>query len=295
VVLADGALHYVPFAALISPTTAEPLIVGHEIISLPSASVLAALRRQLDRRPPAPGSLAMVADPVFRADDPRLIGKIATASGQAPATDTLADPELSPIESVLDGFRRLPFSRREAETVLAMVPEATALKALGLAANRATVTSGQLAGYRMVHFATHGLLNASFPELSGIVLSMVDQHGEKQDGYLRAYEIYDLDLQADLVVVSACRTALGKAVRGEGIVGLTHAFFSAGAARVVVSLWNVNDLGSAELMRRFYQGILQEGLRPAAALRAAQISMITEPQWSAPYYWAGFTFQGEWR
>ena len=95
--------------------------------------------------------------------------------------------------------------------------------------------------------------------------------------------------------LSACQTALGQDVKGEGLVGLTRAFIYAGAPRVVASLWQVNDLATAELMKKFYRGMLQQRLRPAAALRAAQLEMSREPRWKAPYFWAGFVLQGEWR
>ncbi len=112
---------------------------------------------------------------------------------------------------------------------------------------------------------------------------------------LWAHDLFDLRLSADLVVLSACRTALGKEVRGEGILGLTRGFFGAGAPRVVVSYWSVDDRATAELMIRFYRGMLQDGLRPAEALRRAQLSLRAEDAWKAPYYWAGFALQGEWR
>jgi CHAT domain-containing protein len=153
-----------------------------------------------------------------------------------------------------------------------------------------------LSQYRFVHFATHGLLNSAHPELSGIVLSLVDEKGQPQNGFLRLNEIYNLSLPADLVVLSACQTALGKEIKGEGLVGLTRGFMYAGAARVVASLWNVQDDATAELMKRFYAKMLgREKLRPAAALRAAQIEMWKTKLWQPPYYWAGFVLQGEWR
>ena len=146
-----------------------------------------------------------------------------------------------------------------------------------------------------MHFATHGWLDSQHPELSGIVLSMVDEQGQPQDGFLRAHEVFNLKLPAELVVLSACQTGLGKEVKGEGLVGLTRGFMYAGAPRVVVSLWSVNDEATAELMTRFYRGMLKEGLRPAKALQAAQVSMLKEKRYSAPFYWAAFTLQGEWR
>ena len=155
--------------------------------------------------------------------------------------------------------------------------------------------SGELGKFRIVHFATHGLLNSQHPELSGLVLSLVDERGRPQNGFLRLQEIYNLRLPADLVVLSACQTALGREVKGEGLVGLTRGFMYAGAQRVVASLWQVDDLATAELMKAFYRGMLREGLSASAALRAAQLEIRRQKRWAAPYYWASFTLQGEWR
>ena len=128
------------------------------------------------------------------------------------------------------------------------------------------------------------------------MLAQVDPRGRPEaNGFLHLADIYDLDLRADLVVLSACQSALGREVRGEGMMGMTRGFFYAGAERVLVSLWNVNDRVTVELMRRFYRGMLAEGLSPAAALRAAQNAIRRQERWRAPYYWAGFTLQGEWR
>ena len=162
-------------------------------------------------------------------------------------------------------------------------------------ASRALATSGELGSYRLVHFATHGFLNSEHPDLSGLVLSLVDRDGRAQDGFLRLGDIYNLRLAADVVVLSACQSALGKAVRGEGLVGLTRGFMYAGAPRVVASLWQVDDESTAELMRRFYQAMLERKLAPAAALRAAQLELRATKRWASPYYWAAFILQGEWR
>ena len=166
---------------------------------------------------------------------------------------------------------------------------------MDFAASRATATSPDLAQYRMVHFATHGLLNNVHPELSGVVLSLVDEKGADTDSFLRLHDIFNLNLPAELVVLSACETGLGKDVQGEGLVGLTRGFMYAGAKRVAVSLWSVNDTATAELMKRFYQQMLEKGVNPVAALRAAQLEMLKSEQWKAPYYWAAFVVQGEWR
>jgi CHAT domain-containing protein len=166
---------------------------------------------------------------------------------------------------------------------------------MDFAASREAVLSGFLHRFRFIHFATHAVLDTAYPELSGLVLSLVDREGRPQNGFLRAHEISDLDLAADLVVLSACRTALGEEIRGEGLVGLTRAFVEAGAERVLVSLWQVDDRATAEIMRHMYREMVQEGLPPAAALRRSQLTLWRETDWRAPYYWAGFVVQGDWR
>src|SRR6185503_15519820 len=184
---------------------------------------------------------------------------------------------------------RLPFTRKEADVITALVPAADRMQQLDFDASLNSARNPALSQYRIVHFATHGFLNSRHPELSGIVLSLIDEKGREQDGFLRAHQIYDLKLPAELVVLSGCRTGLGKEIRGEGLVGLTRGFMYAGAARVLVSLWDVNDEATAELMSRFYQAMLgKEKLSPAAALKAAQTSMWKESRWQLPYYWAGF-------
>ncbi|HUD70412.1 MAG TPA: CHAT domain-containing protein [Dongiaceae bacterium] len=177
----------------------------------------------------------------------------------------------------------------------ALLPEGEALEAVDFRATRSLATGGALSGYRIVHFATHGVIDTAHPDLSGLVLSLVDEAGRPQDGYLRLQEIYNLRLSADLVVLSACRSALGRRIAGEGLIGLARGFMHAGAPRVVASLWQVDDSATSELMTRFYRGMLADGLRPADALRRAQIGMRRDPRWAAPFYWAGFMLEGEWR
>ena len=251
-VVPDGALSYVPFAALPLPGSGTPLIVAHEIVELPSASTLSALRRR-SRRPAPPGVVAVVADPDYADDLPPL-----------------------------------PFSGEEAAAIRKLAPSGLHFEALGSDASRQTVLSGVLAGYRIVHFATHGVIDSEHPALSGLALA-----GRRQEAFLPAYEIRRLRLPADLVVVSACRTALGKEVRGEGLMGLTQSFFQAGTRRVMVSLWPVDDRATAELMERFYHHLLAEGRPPAAALRVAQISLRQTPPFQSPSSWAGFVLQGD--
>jgi CHAT domain-containing protein len=197
----------------------------------------------------------------------------------------------------LDGERgslaRLPYTRAEAKAILALAPQTQSFGAFDFAANQAAAIDPALGQYRYVHFATHGLLNDTHPELSGLVLSLLDREGRAQDGFLRMVEVFNLNLPAELVVLSGCKTGLGKEIRGEGLIGLTRGFMHAGAARVLVSLWDVNDRATAELMTRVYRGMLGKGLRPAAALRAAQLELSKQPQWRAPYYWASFVLMGE--
>ena len=310
IVVASGALAYLPFASLPLPGGESPsprlLISGHEIVNLPSASVLAVTRRETAGRRAAAKAIAVIADPVFDVGDPRvaaaarketpgksLAANVRSAGDATPAANT--DLARAAGSFGRAGFSRLPFSREEAAAIASLAPRSSALQATDFKASRATAQSGVLSDYRLIHFATHGLLNSAHPELSGIVLSLVDERGQVQDGFLRLHEIYGLRLAAEVVVLSACQTALGKEVRGEGLVGLTRGFMYAGAPRVVASLWQVDDLATAELMKRLYHGMLKDGLRPAAALRAAQQELAREKRWSAPYFWAGFVLQGEWR
>ncbi|MES1243460.1 MAG: CHAT domain-containing protein [Acidobacteriota bacterium] len=291
VVVADGALQYVPFAALPTPGSGEPLVRNHEIVNLISASVLARLRRDLWDRDRAEKLIAVVADPVFSSGDPRLTHPRKEEAG---GTSGPGDLARAARDVGLNVFDPLPFTKREAGAIRGLVGETQRFEALGFDASREAVLGGALKNYQIVHFATHGILNERHPELSGLVLSLVDAEGRPQDGFLRSYEISDLDLGADLAVLSACQTGLGSDIRGEGLVGLTRSFVSAGVPRLVVSLWSVSDRGTAELMRRFYKALLVHGLAPPTALRCAQISMLKNERLSDPYYWAAFVFQGEW-
>jgi CHAT domain-containing protein len=147
----------------------------------------------------------------------------------------------------------------------------------------------------VVHFATHGVFDNENPDLSGIFLSLYDQQGRPRPGFLGLHDIYAVRLPVELVVLSACNTALGRLVRVEGLVGIVRGFIYAGARRVVASLWKVDDEATAELMRLFYVGLFRENRSPAAALRQAQLDMRQQERWRAPFYWAGFVLQGEWK
>ena len=285
VVVADGALQYVPFAAL--PLSGDqPLVMSREVVMLPSASVLPLLRADAGRRR-APRSVAVLADPVLRADDPRVRAQVASAAMAKSPDQVRAARELG-----LEDFERLPSTRVEADAIVSLTSAGSSLKATDFDANRRTALDPRIRDYRYVHLATHGLVNTRRPELSGVVLSLVDADGRSQDGFLRLHDIYNMDLQADLVVMSACQTALGKEMKGEGLIGLSRGFMYAGTPRVVASLWDVRDATTAELMKRFYEKMIKEGRSPASALQAAQMSFVREGRPVST--WAAFILQGEW-
>ncbi len=298
VIAADGALQYIPFAVLNQPGITgkyEPLVQTHEIVSVPSAAAVAAQREFIAHRAPAERALAILADPVFSPQDPRLASREAVQFHNDSFNSATRLLEHVQSGTSPASIPRLPFTAMEADRIFSMAPPGTSMKAVGFDASRSLAMSPELGRYRYLHFATHGYMDARHPELSALVLSLVDKDGKGEDGFLRLQDIYNLKLHADLVVLSACETGLGREIRGEGLIGLTRGFMYAGAARVLVSLWDVSDQGTSELMPRFYKGLLEQGLTPAAALRQAQLAMLNSPQWRDPYYWAAFTLQGEWK
>lgn len=303
-IVADGALQYLPFEALPAPETVKqsegslatsdlvPLAIRHEVVYLPSAATLITLRREAAARPhAAQKSLFVLADPVFDNGDPR----VKTLN----ARSDVADGSIARLATMKDTggikFPRLPSTRQEAEAIASLIPEDGRAVATDFAASRATALSAELERYRIVHIASHSVVNSQHPELSGIVLSMVNEQGQQEDGFLQLHDIYNLKLGAELVVLSACNTGLGKEVRGEGLIGLTRGFMYAGAASVVASLWRVDDSASAELMTHFYKAMFEDDLPPAAALRSAKETMWKQKHWRSPYYWSGFVLQGEYR
>jgi CHAT domain-containing protein len=234
------------------------------------------------------------ADPVFERDDSRLAaGKELTASvrsseGQMESALRDVNPSWS-----AGKIPRLVSSRDEANAIIEVASVSDNLKAIGFDASKATATSIDLSQYRVIHIATHGVLDSKRPELSGLLLSRFDREGRQTEGFLTLDDIYNLNLAADMVVLSACNTGLGKDVRGEGLVGLVHGFMYAGTSRVVASLWKVDDDATAQLMSDFYRQMFQSGKSPSAALREAQIAMWQQKRWHAPYYWAAFVLQGD--
>lgn len=309
-VVADGSLNYVPFEALVSATggadySALPyLIKTNEIVYAPSASVISVIRKQSQK--PAGKGVLLIADPVFNSNDPRARGAAATASasgdtrglGLSSAIKDVAGE--APAASGAPGaglpLARLMGTRTEAEQIGQIVKTSggTADTWLDLNANEQSISTRDLKNYRVLHIATHGLLNAERPQFTGLVLSLV---GNKSgDGFLRTDEIFNLNLGSPLVMLSACETGLGKEKKGEGVIGLTRAFMYAGAPTVGVSLWSVADRSTADLMTGFYKRMLTgQGAPAATAMRQAQMDMIAGKKYAAPFYWAPFVLVGDWR
>lgn len=301
IVVAQGALHAIPFDALPVPvtTTKSPtgtpktlLVETNEVVVLPSASTLIAIRgAQTDKG--SPGKLvAIIADPVFSGTDDRVQSKAGSSTTATVESENDRDERA---QQTIDTLKvaRLIHSAEEADAITAIAPWGTTLVAKGFAASRETVLTPEVSQAQILHFATHNFLDSKRPELSGLVLTMKDPNGVNINGLMPLPDIYSLDLSAELTVLSACQTALGKEIKGEGLVGVTHSFMSAGSKSVVASLWKVDDRATAVLMGQFYDGVLQQGMTPSAALRSAKLNMMRDEQWNAPYYWAGFVLHGE--
>jgi len=278
-----------------------PLIAEHELVYLPSASTLALVRGTWNQQRSWPKTARIFADPVFEADDPRIGVPAHTTDSSRAKTELASNEPLGSLKRALRdldglgtaGVPRLLESRREARDIAALAPDVDV--ALDFAANRDSAMSATLADYRVVHFATHGIIDNDHPELSGVVLSLFNEKGEPQDGFLRLHDIYNLKLPVDLVVLSACSTGLGREIVGEGLIGLVRGFMYAGSRRVLASLWKVDDEATGELMTRFYRNMFDGRLTPPAALQAAQLELSRSKRWAHPFYWAGFVLQGEWK
>lgn len=312
VIIADGALQYIPFAALPVPNGSGPttssrsnqgftyLIARHEILYEPSASALGLLRSDSPGR--ATRSVAVIADPVFSNHDERVKSGVPTDKSEpVPFFEEMLLKRIlrdAGDTGSAEGSRltRLRYSRVEAEAIAAAAPPGSFMEALDFDANRGTMLSEDLKQFRIIHIATHGVLNPAYPELSGLVFSLVDKQGQRRPGFLRLSDIYNLNLNADLVVLSACQSGIGEQLKSEGMLGLTRGFMYAGAERVVATLWKVDDIATSELMKRFYTHILSGGKPASVALRQAQLDMLASGDKSLPpFYWAGFVLQGEWK
>ena len=302
-IAADGALHYVPFQALPAPAGNELLLAQHEVVNVPSATISGLLVQEAAQRAPADKFVAAFGDPVFPSNYAQRLGTAPNGT-QVAQLQSFADTQLSHalrgVES--DQYQYDPqtlpglfYAGREMAYLRSFAPGSDSLINTGFAATRDNLQKTDLRQYHILHFATHGLLNSKQPEFSGLVLSLVDQNRQPIEGFVSLSDVYNLRAPVDLVVLSACQTALGQEVRGEGLIGLTRGFMYAGASSVAASLWEVDDETTAELMKLFYANMLQKEMPPAEALRAAQNEIRQQPGWSAPHYWAAFTLQGEYR
>jgi CHAT domain-containing protein len=299
IIVPDGILQYIPFQILTVPPGNLPLIAEHEIVNAPSASILAVVQHEADSRSTGSKLLAAFGDPIlpsnYKSKAPTTVrgqsGERLPGNDQELRTNPDRSDEIfSPAK-----LQPLFFTRIELNELRELARQDGSVVYSEFDATRDNLRKLDLSQYRILHFATHGFIDSRQPELSGLVLSLVAPNGQPVDGFVGLNDIYKLHAPVDLVVLSACRTALGKDVRGEGLISLTRGFMYAGASSVVASLWKVDDEATSELMKRFYTNMLQRDMTPAAALRASQNSIRQEPQWSSPYYWAAFTIQGEYR
>ena len=293
-IVPDGPLQYLPFAALAVPGNGRvsvPLVELYELAMLPSASALVSLRKTAGKRPPPVDEVTVFADPVFEPPGKAIPAAVASSSGYPRSRElTRALRDLRDSQWIPS----LPGSRNEALAIQQITGPARTRLVMGFEANRQAILARSISRQRIIHFATHGMMDTRHPEMSGLVLSMFNKKGESQDGYLRLSDIYNLKLSADLVVLSSCESALGKDLGPEGIIGLPRAFLYAGARSVIASLWKVDDEATVPLMKMFYYR-LQRGEDPAGALRGAQLDLLKNTQLSDPYYWAGFVLEGEYR
>jgi CHAT domain-containing protein/tetratricopeptide (TPR) repeat protein len=312
--VADGALNFVPFSALPiehagqpgqqKPGQATPLrmLEQYEIVNLPSASILTRLLSEPDPQPVTQKRLAIWADPVFSAHDPRLSQvkhKTQVPNPARPRNPSTVINQLdeSPVWNELKEIEipRLPGTQTEVQFLKRLIPASNLFVASGFQANRQTLMATDLSQFQIVHFATHGYVSSEHPENSGLIFALRNKQGDKINGFLPLADVYQLKLNADLVVLSACETGLGKVLLGEGLVGMTRGFMYAGTRRVVVSLWAVSDRGTAELMKRFYRRMLTRQESPASALRGAQLELLRHTRYKSPFYWAPFVIQGDYR
>jgi len=272
--VADGPLQLLPFSMLRDPGQGDvPLGARYRIAVLPSVSVLSAMRDRSADRPDPRGDLAVFADPKYR-----------------PGSNRQSSSTRSPEDQV---FLPLPASKREARAILALFPGNRSLVAMGADATKDKAVSST--EYRFLHFATHGEIDPVNPGHSSLVLSLYDRSDEPRDGFLTLTEISALELSADMVVLSACRTGLGREVRGEGLMSLARGFMFAGAPTIVATLWQVSDTSTRILMTDFYRNLIDEGMNPDQALQAARESLRDDPRYTDPYYWAPFVLIGDWR
>ncbi len=292
IIVPDGKLGYFPVSALPLPNSEnnEPILLSNEVVYEPSASTLSVLAGNSKQANQASKSLLIFSDPVFTSDDTRL----SSADKNELSAQQSTEEKFRFVES-LDSLVRLDSSKTEADSIVNIVGNSNADNFSGFAANREKLLNINAADYKILHFATHGLIDEKRPELSGIVLSRFDENGQKLEEFFRLHDIYGMNLNSDLVVLSACNTGIGKEVKGEGLMSLNNAFLSVGAKSVMASLWKVEDQATLELMKDFYGAMVNEKLTPSKALRKAQIKMLRDGRYRSPFYWAAFTVHGDFK
>ena len=287
-IVAEGTLQYLPFSALQSPNSqAKVLVDENEIIILPSASVLAQIRENSPEAKQFNKTIAIFADPVFDGKDARI--------KRPNSLQTIVNPEFIKNPYFAQKLPRLIASRQEALNISNFARQDKINLQTDFEANIQNVANENLADYRILHFATHGLLDTSKPASSGLIFSLFDENGREQNGFLNLDNIYNLNISSELVVLSACQTALGKDIRGEGLIGLSRGFLYAGSDRVVASLWKVDDSATAEFMKLFYRNHLEKNMSASASLRQAKLEMMKIPRYKSPFYWSAFTLLGDWK
>jgi CHAT domain-containing protein len=293
IIVPDGRLHYFPIAALPRPNSTDnlPILLTNETIYEPSAATLALLMRNGQKISAAPKNLLVFSDPIFSNQDARIA--VAGIRNEIQSENDLLRAEKFRFAESLTSLARLNASQDEADAIVEIVGASASTAFGGAAATRERVLDASIADYKIIHFATHGLINEERPELSGIVLSQVDQNGQSGNGVVRLQDIYAMNIRADAVILSACSTGIGKEVKGEGLMSLNNAFLQVGAKSVVSSLWKVDDYAARELMKNFYRELTSGTMTTAQALRRAQIKLRQDPQYQSPFYWAAFTAQGD--
>lgn len=293
IIVPHKILNFLPFAALPEPSASNtkkelPLVMNHEIIYLPSISLVEALEKNVLADYKEKKAI-VVADPIFKAD---LVSKRHDSNNLAERVKI--NTTLEDLKSRGFELEELPGTHQEAKRIKEILKTYDVKLLLGVDSSLPNFLKEKLDSYNIIHFATHGVLNNLNPELSGLVFSLVDSDGNEQPGFLTTNQIFGLNLNADLVVLSACQTGVGKQVNGEGVLGLSRAFFYAGAKRIITTLWKVSDVGTSELMSKFYSYLSENNVSYTQALRQAQISMIQSEK-NHPFYWAAFKIEGEWR
>ncbi len=276
VIIPDGILNFLPFETLIitPPYQPEQYLIGRYSISYaPSASVLIMLKEMEPKTGPYRGILAL--------GNPDYAGareKVRSSFGLKAGTYSKFANSLAP----------LPLSQDEIEAIAVFFPQEQRKIFLGYQAREDVLKDNSRSAYQIIHLACHGIIDEAVPYRSSLILSPNPDTGD--DGILHAWELYNLKLRANLVVLSACQTGSGAIERAEGVLGLTRIFFYAGASSILSTLWPISDKSTVFFMRSFY-GNLSSGLSKTQALRNAKIAMMNS-SYSDPYYWAGFILSG---